>query len=147
MKSLTDQESRFIEAYAAALQDILWQITGDNGCSKNYDPMTIEDGRIMHSYAFDMKDGGRHHPVSDYKDVHEIKSILLDEVANHIRNETHDLLSSVRKLVGEWRNESRKEGGSVVDRMERDVYRKCADQLESLLAQHPEASPNPAPEG
>ena len=74
MKQLTNNEQRYIEGYAAALQDILFELTGDNNCSKRYDPMVCEKD-MMHSYAFDMKDGSRHHPVSDYETVDEIKDI------------------------------------------------------------------------
>lgn len=83
MKKLTQDQQRFLEGYAAALQDVEYRLTGDNGCSKSYDPMKCEE-EIMHSYAFNMKDGGRHHPVKDYKDIEEIKTVLLEETAWNI---------------------------------------------------------------
>jgi plasmid maintenance system antidote protein VapI len=86
MKNLTTKQQRYIEGYAAALQDILRRLTGDNCCNKHYDPMTCES-TVMHSYAFNMKDGGRHHDVKDYKDLDEIKKILLDEVVQDINPE------------------------------------------------------------
>lgn len=55
-----------IEGYAKALTDLLWEVTGDTPAMKTYDPMTIRDG-VMHSYAFNLKDGGRHHPLQDYE--------------------------------------------------------------------------------
>lgn len=87
MKILTHDEQRYLEGYAAALQDALFELTGDNGCSKSYDPMTCE-AQKMHSYAFDMKDGGRHHDVKDYKDIEEIKETLLNEAISQIKEES-----------------------------------------------------------
>jgi hypothetical protein len=83
MDTLNENEQRYIEGYAAALQDILYKLTGDNFCSKNYDPMTCKS-TIMHSYAFDMKDGGRHHNVKDYESLEEIKEILISEILREI---------------------------------------------------------------
>lgn len=75
---LTPEQRQFVEGYATALQDIKYRLTGSDDCSKSYDPMTCEE-TVMHSYAFDMKDGGRHHPTRDYRDVEEILSTLLEE--------------------------------------------------------------------
>jgi len=72
----------FVEGYAYALQDMILRLTGDDTCGKVYDPMTITDK--MHSYAFNMKDGGRHHPLGDYEDVGEIVHILLEEAVDWI---------------------------------------------------------------
>jgi len=87
MKTLKKDEQKYIEGYAAALQDVLYELTGDNCCSKRYDPMTCEDS-VMHSYAFDMKDGGRHYDVKDYKDIKDIKKSLLWEVVTAIQSQT-----------------------------------------------------------
>jgi hypothetical protein len=86
MKTLKKDEQRYLEGYAAALQDILYELTGDNGCSKHYDPMTCES-TVMHSYAFNMKDGGRHHNVKDYKNFQDIKDTLLWEAIADIQSE------------------------------------------------------------
>jgi hypothetical protein len=85
MKSLRKDEQKYIEGYAAALRDIMYELTGDDLCLKSYDPMTCED-TVMHSYAFDMKDGGRHHDVKDYEDVEEIKRILLWQIVSEIQS-------------------------------------------------------------
>jgi len=86
MKALTTSEKSLIEGYAAALQDIMKEITGANDCAKSYDPLTVsDDGKIMHSYAFDMKDGGRHHMVTQYKTVEDIKKTLLNEAVKEIQ--------------------------------------------------------------
>jgi hypothetical protein len=81
---LTFAEERFIEGYAAALQNLEYKVTGDCGSSKSYDPMTVE-GTTMHSYAFSMKDGGRHHSVTDYESVKEILDTLLKETTDNIK--------------------------------------------------------------
>ena len=83
MNSLNEKEQRYLEGYAAALQDILYKFTGGNSCSKRYDPMTCE-ATVIHSYAFNMKDGGRHHSVEHYESIEEIKNILISEVAREI---------------------------------------------------------------
>jgi hypothetical protein len=88
MKTLKKDEQKYIEGYAAALQDVMRELTGDDLCSKSYDPMTCED-TVMHSYAFDMKDGGRHHGVEDYEDVEEIKRTLLWEVVSNIQSDLY----------------------------------------------------------
>ncbi len=48
--------------------------------------MTIEGG-TMHSYAFNLKDGGRHHPLSAYKSLEEITGLLFDETLDAIAPE------------------------------------------------------------
>ena len=83
---LDEKQKVFIVAYATALQDLMRTATGDNKCDKIYDPMEIEDG-VMHSYAFDMKDGGRHHPVSDYGSVGEITGCMLKEATDWINSD------------------------------------------------------------
>lgn len=86
--ALTPAEGRYVEGYAAALQDILRLLTGEDGCAKSYDPMTVSRcGRTLHSYAFDMLDGGRHHAVSDYAGIEDITATLLREVEATIRDE------------------------------------------------------------
>lgn len=83
---MTNNEARYIEGYAAALQGVMYELTGYNGCSKIYDPMTVEEARgVMHSYAFAMKDGGRHHPISDYEDLLAITKTLREEVCREIK--------------------------------------------------------------
>jgi hypothetical protein len=94
LTELTNDEQRYLEGYAAALQDIQYELTGDNCCSKSYDPMTCKSD-IMHSYAFNMKDGGRHHFVSDYKSVKEIEETLLKEVAWDIQSD-FDLIATAK---------------------------------------------------
>lgn len=86
LRRLSPDRRRFIEGYATALKDLELRLLGDNGCSKSYDPMTCEE-KVMHSYAFDMKDGGRHHPVGDYGSVEEILSVLLEETARSLSRE------------------------------------------------------------
>jgi hypothetical protein len=83
---LTYDEERRVEGYAKALEDLTVLIMGEGFSAKSYDPMTVE-GTVMHSYAFNMKDGGRHHPVRDYKSVEEIYQTLLNETVQNLREE------------------------------------------------------------
>ena len=77
---LDNLQASHIEGYAQALTDLMYNLTGDNPCNKSYDPMQIDlERQIMHSYAFDMKDGGRYHDISDYESITEIKETLLKE--------------------------------------------------------------------
>jgi len=82
---LKERESGYIEGYAAALHDLYVKLGGESMCSKSYDPMHVTDQ--MHSYAFDMKDGGRHHDFSDYDDLHEVRRTLLSEVLEWIEGD------------------------------------------------------------
>ncbi len=84
--TLNIKQEGFIEGYAAALQEIMAELTGENTCAKLYDPMEIDE-TFMHSYAFDMKDGGRHHELADYKDIGEIKEILKKEAVRWIKDQ------------------------------------------------------------
>jgi hypothetical protein len=86
MTHLTDKQKDLLTGYANALQDLMLELTGENHCAKRYDPIDFSEGKI-HSYAFDMKDGGRHHPLSDYKDVDEIKDVMLKEVSKSIKED------------------------------------------------------------
>ena len=87
MEKLSNQQKDFLSGYTNALQDLMFELTGENHCAKIYDPISFSDG-FFHSYAFDMKDGGRHHPLSDYKDVDEIKDIMLKEVSISIKEDS-----------------------------------------------------------
>ena len=80
---LTEKQTGEIEGFAQALQRMIFSITGENIIGKHYDPMTIGDG-VMHSYAFDMKDGGRHHKLSDYESIDEIKDVLLNNALEYV---------------------------------------------------------------
>lgn len=86
MKELTKEEQDYLKGYAEALQNILHKITGDEPCYKSYDPIDFWKGKI-HSYVFDLKDGGRHHPLSDYESIDEIKEWMLKQVKEEIEEE------------------------------------------------------------
>lgn len=85
MDKLSKKEQEYLKGYAQALQDIMRRMTGDNTCAKIYDPIDFSEDEI-HSYAFDMKDGGRHHPLSDYKDIDEIKECMAKEAEEWLRD-------------------------------------------------------------
>lgn len=86
---LGERTAGFIEGYAAALWDIELSLIRDkDGHCKTYDPMqvNIEDG-TMHSYVFNMKDGGRHHQISQYSSIEDIRKTLLTETIQNISDE------------------------------------------------------------
>lgn len=84
MKKPNEQEEQYIKGYAQALQDVLRELTGINGISKHYDPISFTDTDIL-SYAFNLKDGGRTHPLKDYADINELKKIMLNEVCEILK--------------------------------------------------------------
>ena len=82
---LNKKEEQYLKGYAQALQDIMLKLTGENTCGKSYDPIEF-DNTYIHSYAFDLKDGGRHHPLSDYNSIEEITDIMLNESVKFIKD-------------------------------------------------------------
>jgi len=82
---LTKQDKSYILGYASALQRMMRDLTGENTCGKSYDPCEFSETEI-HSYAFNLKDGGRHHPLSDYEDVDEIVELMLKEAVEWCRD-------------------------------------------------------------
>lgn len=86
MNKITACERNYLKGYAQALQDLMLEVTDDNTCSKSYDPIDFTDG-VIHSYAFNLKDGGRHHPMSDYESIDEVAEYMLREAADWLYNE------------------------------------------------------------
>ena len=82
---LNKKEEQYLKGYAQALQDVMFKLTGENTCGKSYDPIEFDETYI-HSYAFDLKDGGRHHPLSDYNSIEEITNIMLIESVKFIKD-------------------------------------------------------------
>ena len=82
---LNKKEEQYLKGYAQALQDVMFKLTGENTCGKSYDPIEF-DNTYIHSYAFDLKDGGRHHPLSDYNSIEEITDIMLNESVKFIKD-------------------------------------------------------------
>lgn len=75
---LGENRIAYLKGYAKAIQDTMLMLTGENSCAKSYDPVQVDDTYI-HSYAFNLKDGGRHHPISDYNSLEEITDLMLNE--------------------------------------------------------------------
>jgi hypothetical protein len=82
---VSGKDKQYLKGYARALQDIMTELTGDNTCGKHYDPIDFSDDKIL-SYAFDLKDGGRHHPLSDYDSVDEVCALMLKEIVEHCKD-------------------------------------------------------------
>lgn len=86
-KTELDFEARcFLEGYALACEDFMRAMTNDTPCSKSYDPLTIE-GNTLHSYAFEFKDGGRHHDATLYDSVGEIMGDMLKETLEWVESD------------------------------------------------------------
>jgi len=83
---LNEYDRGYLTGYAEALQKIMLVLTGSNTCDKSYDPCII-DNTYIHSYAFNLKDGGRHHPISDYESVEEIATYMATEAKEFILNQ------------------------------------------------------------
>jgi len=87
--NLTPEQARHIEGYARGLQDALALVTGECTSSKPYDPMTIDlDEGVIHSYAFNLKDGGRHRPLSDYSSPEELMTWMVKDFQEFLENFT-----------------------------------------------------------
>ena len=98
---LNEIDKALIIKVANILQELEYKVTGENTCAKHYDPMQIIDevkvgnlddefkvvSQVMLSYAFNLKDGGRQHPVSDYNSVQEIIDCMVNEVAQRLKEE------------------------------------------------------------
>lgn len=81
---VTQETALILEGYAMALSDMMSRLSGDSPCGKSYDPMMIESSELAHSYAFDMKDGGRHHALNLYENLGEIMEVLLQEAVDWV---------------------------------------------------------------
>jgi hypothetical protein len=86
MERLTKNEQNYLRGYANALQDLMFKLTGDNTCSKSYDPIDFGDD-VIHSYAFNFKNGCRRHPLKDFENIEEVKRLMLAEAYSWIDNE------------------------------------------------------------
>lgn len=81
---LEQHQKDYLAGYAMAVQEMMYMLTGDNTCAKSYDPIDFDENTI-HSYAFNLKDGGRHHTLSDYISVEEITNLMLKEGVQWIK--------------------------------------------------------------
>lgn len=88
MKHLTRDDQTYLRGYATAMQDIMWSITGYNTMGKHYDPMSFTEDQIL-SYAFDLKNGNRSHPLCDFESVREITELMRKETKEFIQDNVH----------------------------------------------------------
>jgi hypothetical protein len=108
---LTNREEGFLEGFAKACEQICYALTGDFGSAKSYDPLTV-DGTIMHSYAFNLKDGSRHHSVKEYDSVEEIWRLMLEETLEQVNQNPSNArlraaLDQIAKSTGDCADKAR----------------------------------------
>lgn len=82
------QQARVLEWYANRILVASEEATGEpDYCGKSYDPLTIEldtrGGGTAHSYIFDFRDGGRHHP---FHSLNELETWLQEEAIDACRD-------------------------------------------------------------
>lgn len=89
MLIFSEEEGKKIEHFAECLDKLELLMTGESRSAKMYDPMTCEyETQVLHSYTFDLRDGGRHHKASDYNDLDDLFSVMLNETAQRITRYT-----------------------------------------------------------
>ena len=71
---------RDVEMYVQGMYDLYLELGGESHC-KMYDPLTIE-GRVAHSYVFNLQDGGRHH---SFETLEKLADDCLKEMAKQTR--------------------------------------------------------------
>ncbi|MHA1280747.1 MAG: hypothetical protein ACTSQ8_26670 [Candidatus Helarchaeota archaeon] len=76
------QKECVIEYLAWKLWSILLDLDIQDGHSKSYDPLVIDED-VAHSYVFDMEDGGRHH---SYKNLKHLEEMLYKETLEQIKD-------------------------------------------------------------
>ena len=82
------QKCCVLEWFARKLWKILEESTGDpDYYGKSYDPLRI-DGKIAHSYVFNLEDGGRHHK---FRNLLYLEEMLEKEAIDRIK----ELLSEI----------------------------------------------------
>lgn len=76
------KKNTYTEGYFQALWDVLLELEIKDGHCKSYDPLTIE-GKMAHSYVFDLWDGGRHHIFKTHK---QLQKAALKETIQQIKD-------------------------------------------------------------
>ena len=70
-----DEKEMVLEYLAHQLLKIRVAIDATDYGGKSYDPLII-DGKIAHTYLFDLEDGGRHHPFRTYD---HLQTMMINE--------------------------------------------------------------------
>lgn len=84
----SERGAGFIEGFAAACVSLSNALCDYPDAGKSYDPMTVRLERgVMASYVFDMKDGGRSHPLAEYRNYREIAEVLLAETIERMADD------------------------------------------------------------
>ena len=93
--NINDRDMEFL-VYGAWL--LMLELIGDGG-HKSYDPLTVDrEQGVYHSYVFDMRDGGRHHAISDYASHEDAVLTILAEAANRVKTRMADAPQEKKRL-------------------------------------------------
>ncbi len=96
---LSERGAGFIEGFAAACASISCALTGDPDAGKSYDPMLVDLKQgTMFSYVFNMEDGGRSHPLADYKTYYQVANCLFRETLEGISSDPEHTATALRRL-------------------------------------------------
>lgn len=94
----------FVEGYAAACWHILLGLGVQDGHSKTYDPMTIDEvGKVAHSYVFDLWDGGRHHHYENLEQIIEaVKKEAVSSLEAHTARVVNEVIETIWQKGTMW---------------------------------------------
>lgn len=88
LTAISERQAGFIEGYAEALDRVLYSMTGEGFSAKSYDPATVDLRKAtIYSYAFNLKNGSRQHPLADFECMEEILSLMATEALDYLRDE------------------------------------------------------------
>jgi hypothetical protein len=86
-KELTESQYRvYLEGVAYGLWTALFMAGVHDGYSKMYDPLYFE-GDEVHSYVFDLWDGGRHHNLKEIDSLEKVLTYLEQETMAQLKEE------------------------------------------------------------
>lgn len=97
---LKERGAGFIEGFASACASLSYVLCHYPDGGKSYDPMKVDLQRgTMHSYVFNMRDGGRSHSLADYSTYQDIANVLFAETIEAIADESGICSAVVQRLA------------------------------------------------
>ena len=82
---LTDEDAIALRAYAAALQDLLYVMTGRRNDDGQPESLSISvAGSIICSHAFRLGSDSPIHMFSEFESITQIKGLMLEEIADEL---------------------------------------------------------------